>query len=386
MNRRPRISILSHRGSGNALGRAHVLAELVAPRYEVEVVAADPERGELWAPLAGEVSYPVHRWYVKRIPGLAAAAPRVAREYVTGDLIIAVKPRLPSFGLGLWAQRQHPRPLILDIDAHEVGLSSGREYDPLELLNANGDAYARLLLAQRRRADAITVSNRDLYRRYGGIWLPHARDESRFSAEPPPTDLPPVVLFAGTWRPHKGVETLLDAFGRLRHRSARLQIVGAVAPAADLPKGVTLSPPTPMRDLPAILERASCVVIPSSAGPASEGQLPAKLIDAMAAGRPIVATAVGDMPAWLADGAGRIVPPGDPVALASAIDQVLEDRDAAHRMGKRARDRFRRLASSAVLSPRLCDLVQALLDGRRPPDDLEPFATEAPPSPSAMDD
>ena len=56
--------------------------------------------------------------------------------------------------------------------------------------------------------------------------------------------------------------------------------------------------------------------------------------------RPIVSTSVGDIPAWLADGAGVVVPPGDSWALGEAIQRVLEQPDQARRMGVRARERF----------------------------------------------
>ena len=59
-------------------------------------------------------------------------------------------------------------------------------------------------------------------------------------------------------------------------------------------------------------------------------------MEAMAAGRPIVATDVGGT-AELLDGRGILVPPGDPLALADAIERLLTDPAFASRLGGRAR-------------------------------------------------
>lgn len=69
---------------------------------------------------------------------------------------------------------------------------------------------------------------------------------------------------------------------------------------------------------------------------ASEG-LGSTLIDAMALGKPIVATAVGGVPELLSPDAGLLVPPHDPAALTAAIAKVLADPDQAAALGRRAR-------------------------------------------------
>ena len=70
----------------------------------------------------------------------------------------------------------------------------------------------------------------------------------------------------------------------------------------------------------------------------SVGQLPAKLFDALAAGRPIVATNVNDAREVVAD-AGLIVPPSSPGELARAIRRFADDRDFARVCGERGRAR-----------------------------------------------
>jgi glycosyltransferase involved in cell wall biosynthesis len=75
---------------------------------------------------------------------------------------------------------------------------------------------------------------------------------------------------------------------------------------------------------------------------------PIVALEAMAAGVPVVATAVGGVPDLLADGAGVLVPSDDPDTLASAIDSVLSDPDEADRLARAAR---RRLEARHALGP-----------------------------------
>jgi glycosyltransferase involved in cell wall biosynthesis len=79
------------------------------------------------------------------------------------------------------------------------------------------------------------------------------------------------------------------------------------------------------------------VVLPSR----SEG-LPFALLEAMALGRPVVATAVGGCPEVVDEGrTGLLVPAGDPAALAGAISRLLERPEEARAMGARGADRVR---------------------------------------------
>jgi len=88
-------------------------------------------------------------------------------------------------------------------------------------------------------------------------------------------------------------------------------------------------------DVGDVLAAADVFALPSL----SEG-VPLALLEAMLSGRPVVASAVGEVPAVLADGgAGMLVSPGDADALANALDSLLTNPDAARRLGNAARTR-----------------------------------------------
>ena len=114
-----RVSILCHTLRGNALGRAWVFHRLLRERFDVELVVSARAGDPVWPPLASAGLSP-RRWFVPTWPGFHLRAPRIARELVTGDVIIAIKPRLHSFGLALAARRERPRPVLLDIDDWEL--------------------------------------------------------------------------------------------------------------------------------------------------------------------------------------------------------------------------------------------------------------------------
>ncbi len=85
-------------------------------------------------------------------------------------------------------------------------------------------------------------------------------------------------------------------------------------------------------DVPNLLSSADIFVMPSL----SEG-LPLALLEAMFASRPIIATRVGEVPTALGEGAaGLLVEPGNSEALAGALDRLLQDPEAAQRLGAQA--------------------------------------------------
>ncbi len=110
-------------------------------------------------------------------------------------------------------------------------------------------------------------------------------------------------------------------------------------------------------DVPELLATAQCVLLASD----YEG-CPLSVLEAMAAGVPVVATAVGGIPELVADGeTGLLTPRGDAQALARALETVLADRDLAMRFGAEGRARARRELGRERMGAEVVALYDELL-------------------------
>jgi glycosyltransferase involved in cell wall biosynthesis len=97
--------------------------------------------------------------------------------------------------------------------------------------------------------------------------------------------------------------------------------------------------------LVAALDRSDVFVLPSR----SEG-LPHSVVEAMARALPVVATAVGGLPAFLRDGNGVLVPSGDPEAMARTLAELLDDRPRLEQLSARALETALRVHPTAQLA------------------------------------
>jgi len=369
-----KVSVLAADLSDNAAGRADLLARLLSARYEVEVVG--PRFGaETWMPARGgaiaQRSLRVGRYpgFARRIPELLALA--------DGDVLLASKPRPTSFGLGLLARMRRPRPLVLDIDDWEVGFFSrsgvwGRVGRALNVANPNGLTWTWLAEKLVARADAITVASRFLERRFGGTLLPHVRDTDAWdparydrgaARERLGVGADKVVMFLGTPRGHKGVDDLVEAVGTLG-KGVVLALVGVDPARSGTPRWsmashVRVTGEIPFDDVPRYLVAADVVAVPQRDTTDTLGQVPAKLFDAMALGRPIVSTSVSMIPEIL-EGCGVVVPPGNVPALGAAIKRLLDDPAEAATLGRRARERCETRYSFRVARATLFPLIERL--------------------------
>ncbi len=169
------------------------------------------------------------------------------------------------------------------------------------------------------------------------------------------------VLFVGRLVPYKGIEYLLSAFKILQHEfpDTRLVIVGdgelkeklsRQADDSGIGDRVDFVGHVPNSGLPAFYANSDLVVLPSISRLEAFG---IALIEAMACGKPVVASSIPGVSEVVEEGVtGFLVPPKDAPALAEAISRIIQDKNLASKMGRKARERvegnytWERVASS----------------------------------------
>ena len=152
----------------------------------------------------------------------------------------------------------------------------------------------------------------------------------------------PRILAVGRLKAPKDFPTLVRALGELPPDSFEAVIVGdgpdrpgleEEIQARGLAGRVRLA--GERRDVPELLADADVFVLPSR----SEGH-PVSVLEAMAAGLPVVASRVGGVPEQVSDGeTGLLVAPGDPLELAAALGRLAADPSLRRRLGAAGRAR-----------------------------------------------
>ena len=306
------------RDDGDFAGRfvADGVAQLRARGLEVEVV-----HPELRVDGGGLVRT------LKRRPWLApvlavSLVVRLRRAARDADVVHA------HWLAGALVARFAGRPFVVTL--HGTG-SAGRLSDLA--LAASAPRLVRFLLRPARSVICVSEVLAETMRGIGveharcipnGVALPDARLEETGE---------PFVLYAGRLSSEKGIAELREAT-----RGMRLDVAGDGPLRALVPDALGF---VPHDELERLYDRAAVVVLPSH----REG-LPICVLEAMAHGRPVVATAVGGIPQLVDDGrTGFLVPAGDPQALRLALEKLLADGPLRRRMGRAARARVRRLCS-----------------------------------------
>jgi glycogen(starch) synthase len=278
-------------------------------------------------------------------------APILARR---ADLVhVHLGEDLAVFPVGTMAAKPHHLPLVLTVHLslrHTLAVTDLRS----AILKTLGGRIERW---GERSADAVLAITPRLARMLASDGV----EEDRVHVIPPgvnptlfagPHDDPfprigrPRVVFVGRLAPQKGVRTLVAAARRLKTPGVRIILVGdgPERPALErevrrlgVSDHVYLLGFAPHDRVPAVLAHADLLVLPSI-----YEELGTVLLEAMWLGLPIVASSTGGIPDLIVDGVnGLLVPPGEPEALARAIDRVLGSPGLARRLGQAARERGR---------------------------------------------
>ncbi len=317
------------RHEGDAAGRfvADAVARLRERGIEVAVVSPTSFRHFGIAYGSGVVGNLRRQpWRAAFLPALLASFVRAARRAARdADLVHAHW--LPAGAVALATGR----PYVVQLWGTDVELA--RRARPLARLVLG---RARLALVASR---ALEQAARELGAREVRV-VPSGVDVPASVAEPAE---PPEVLYAGRLSREKGILELREAA-----RGLRLVVAGDGPLRAAVPEALGF---VPHGELGRLYGRASVVACPSR----REG-FGVACAEAMAHGRPVVASAVGGLLDLVVEGeTGLLVPPGDVAALRAALERLLGDPALRARMGAAARERVRerfswRAATEATLA------------------------------------
>lgn len=307
-----------------------------------EVVVLAPVRRRAVEPWVRATGRPVDvRFNASNVPidprPWSIRTTRSALRAFEPDVVHVHEPFAPS--TAMWACLAARSPLVATFHS---GAERSRLYD------LAAPALRRL---NRRIGVRIAVSRaaaRTAAVRVGGRFeiVPNGADVERFR-EAPPADLGtgPKLLFVGRLDERKGFPTAVEAFGMLAADRPDLRLI-VVGDGPD--RGAVDRLPGDVRDRVAMLGarantelppiHAACdVYLGTSVGGESFGVV---LVEAMAAGLPVVASDIPGYDEVVTDGVeGFLVPPRDPEAVARAASGILDDPALAARLSQAGRSR-----------------------------------------------
>jgi glycosyltransferase involved in cell wall biosynthesis len=374
---------------GGAGVYAHnLVTELARLGHEVHVITPRASGGEREALEEGVF---IHRLGFLNKPFLAVVSFWVSlrKEFAslkkqTGGFDIVHSNGLSAFSLG---QKALSSPSVITI--HHLTRTTLRTLGanlPARIRNLRGEAGISPLIEPLciRRADRIiTVSQftrRDISHAYG---IPESRIEVIYhGARPENYVLPeearlrlrsnlgiesqPMILFVGRLVPRKGVDILLRALPQvIKEMDAKLVLAGSgnqkdyrrLAQALNIPDKVIFLGHVPDDTLSLLYSSCDLFVLPSRL----EG-LGIVVLEAMAAGKPVIATNAGGIPELVETGHnGILIEAGEAEELASAITRVLGDKSLARAIGKNNTSKVREHYSWEVAARKAVHLYSDLI-------------------------
>jgi glycosyltransferase involved in cell wall biosynthesis len=348
------------------VGIAARMAKYLEGDHETEIVGTS-----LWgganAMYAAEFDYrAVDCPKMYRIPEYWRGVRRLASE-IRGDVVVAMKAFGSTLPPALLARRERGIRVVAYLDEWDGAVSA--EWSLGERLrNWRRDwahpcnaVYVPRMEKRLAECDVRLGTTRFLQRKFDCRIFHVGVDTERFA----PQDAAAVAalksrlglagkklaVFGGIVRPHKGVETFAEALASLGRDDVRLLVLGpmnehvrdlmanaeygrlVLCPATDAEATQAIH-----RDMPLYLGLGDVLVVPLADTALAQSQMPCKVFEAMAMGKPIVASEVSDLPEMLED-CGKLAAPGDVAGTAAALKEVLDDPQAADAMGREARRR-----------------------------------------------
>ena len=298
----------------------------------------------------------------------AARGPMTSAARQSPDLVLAVAPALLAVPVARTAARRAAAPLWVHVQDLEVdaafatgllGRWSIAERAALELerrllLPADRVSSISPQMCARLRDKGVPAESVFELRNWSTLAAAGAGDGANYRREWNLGDRH-VALYSGNIARKQGIEIVIEAARRLRHRDDIAFVICGEGPnrdqlaeqASGLPN-VQLRPLQPVERLADLLALASVHLLPQIAG-AADLVLPSKLGNMLASGRPIVATAAAGTGIHAeVEGCGMATAPGEPDPFADAVAALIDDSALRERLGaaalRRAGERWSREA------------------------------------------
>jgi glycosyltransferase involved in cell wall biosynthesis len=332
---------------------------VIPPEYHGHI--ADDDRSNAYRILRVWVKTSAEKTQMTRLSfylSYMALATAVAPAAGRADVVLATTPPLFAGLAGLATARMMGAPFVLDVrDLWPAAATSLMQIDPGWETRV-AEAIERRLYRGAAVVTAVTqpfVEHVDSIRVDGTaptMLLPNGTLE-RFFADVAPADADRLgagpdeflVAFAGTMGIAQALPSAIEAAEKL-NGNVKLAFIGegpmkeivtrlAQEKALD---NVTFHSQRPVEEIPAVLAGADALLVSLSSHPTFEQFVPSKMIDFMAAGRPILLAAAGESARLLESArAGIVVTPEDPEALAAGVRWLAEHPAEAAAMGARGR-------------------------------------------------
>ena len=315
-------------------------------------------------------------FYLSYMAVATALAPVAGRA----DVVVASTPPLFTGAAGLALARLNRAQFVLDVRDLWPSAAVSLNQIPSAWAIRASEWLERLLYRQASQVTAVTqpfCEHIDEIRGRGPATalVPNGTLDLFFDpAEPGDArerlgarDGSPLVTFAGTLGIAQALPSVLDAAsldagidwallgdGPLRERlTAKAQARGL--------ENVLFHPQVPLEDVPPFLAASDALLVTLAAHPTFADFVPSKLVDFMAAGKPVLLAAAGESARLLEEsGAGVAVAPEDPQALADAARWLASHPDEAAEMARRGRS-YARSRLRSVQAARLEELLLGLV-------------------------
>ena len=375
------VSFLVPSISGPVLGPVIVLGKNLAKHHNVQIIG--PDLGQGVCPMyEGYYDYtvvPTPRIY--RYPDYRKECRKLG-EAISGDIIFAVKAASTTIPVALQVKRARGARVVAYLDEWDGALykrlSMGERLGrwAKHWQHPGDEIYIPRIERMIPQLDEVTSTTTFLQKKFGGRVLHMGVDTSFFQpvsnehVSSLRKDLglegKSLTVFGGVVRPHKGIELILDALVELNRTEVQLLIVGpetehvhALRARADYAPYLVCAGAQPKERMPEFLSLADMIVLPLLDDLLARSQMPCKVFEAMSMARPIITSAISDLPEVLKE-CGMVVPAGQSTPIAVKMAEILADPEAAKDMGDRAREKCISLYSQEHTEQELLDIVAQL--------------------------